>query len=194
MNFPYPTVTNFTSSVNITYYFNETDVSVYNINTNISESFFGKSEKDVLEFSYYNLNGIQNGWTYKQPKIIYISDVGSYTDVDYKKVNYSYRKTKTDYISYKNNFLIDIQSDFSSSNVFDGQHVASYNFLRNVAGNQSFPLIISEISPSRTELKLVPAFNKVPKTDEELYQNLYYESFIRKLVLVNDIWHQHRTA
>ncbi len=187
MNFPYPTVTNFTSSVNTAYYFNETDVSVYNVNTNISESFFGKSEKDVVEFSYYNLSGVQNGWTYKQPKIIYISDVGSYTDVDYKKVNYSYRKTKTDYISYKNNFLIDIQSDFSSSNVFDGQHVASYNFLRNVAGNQSFPLIISEISPSRTELKLVPAFNKVPKTDEELYQNLYYESFIRKLVLVNDI-------
>ena len=187
MNFPYPTVTNFTSSVNTAYYFNETDVSVYNVNTNISESFFGKSEKDVVEFSYYNLSGVQNGWTYKQPKIIYISDVGSYTDVDYKKVNYSYRKTKTDYISYKNNFLIDIQFDFSSSNVFDGQHVASYNFLRNVAGNQSFPLIISEISPSRTELKLVPAFNKVPKTDEELYQNLYYESFIRKLVLVNDI-------
>jgi hypothetical protein len=187
MNFPYPTVTNFTSSVNTAYYFNEEDVSVYNVNTNISESFFGKSEKDVVEFSYYNLSGIQNGWTYKQPKIIYISDVGSYTDVDFNKVNYSYRKTKTDYINYKNNFLIDIQSDFSSSNIFDGQHVASYNFLRNVAGNQSFPLIISEISPSRTELKLVPAFNKVPKTDEELYQNLYYESFIRKLVLVNDI-------
>jgi hypothetical protein len=187
MNFPYPTVTNFTSSVNTAYYFNETDVSVYNVNTNISESFFGKSEKDVVEFSYYNLSGVQNGWTYKQPKIIYISDVGSYTDVDFNKVNYSYRKTKTDYINYKNNFLIDIQSDFSSSNIFDGQHVASYNFLRNVAGNQSFPLIISEISPSRTELKLVPAFNKVPKTDEELYQNLYYESFIRKLVLVNDI-------
>ena len=187
MNFPYPIVTNFTSSVNTAYYFNAEDVNVYKVKTNISESFFGKSEKDVVEFSYYNLSGVQNGWTYKQPKIIYISDVGNYTDVDYKKVNYLYRKTKTDYISHKNDFLIDIQSDFSSSNIFDGQHIASYNFLRNVAGNQSFPLIISEISPSRTELKLVPAFNKVPKTDEELYQNLYYESFIRKLVLVNDI-------
>ena len=187
MNFPYPIVTNFTSSVNTAYYFNAEDVNVYKVKTNISESFFGKSEKDVVEFSYYNLSGVQNGLTYKQPKIIYISDVGNYTDVDYKKVNYSYRKTKTDYISHKNDFLIDIQSDFSSSNIFDGQHIASYNFLRNVAGNQSFPLIISEISPSRTELKLVPDFSKVPKTDEELYQNLYYESFIRKLVLVNDI-------
>lgn len=187
MNFPYPTVTNFTSSVNIAYYFNEEDIKVYDVNSNISESFFGKSEKDVVEFSYYNLSGVQNGWSYKQPKIIYISDVGNYIDVDYNKVNYSYRKTKTDYISSKNNFLIDIQSDFSSSNIFDGQHVASYNFLRNVAGNQSFPLIISEISPSRTELKLIPSFNKIPKTDEELYQNLYYESFIKKLVLINDI-------
>jgi len=187
MNFPYPIVTNFTSSVNTAYYFNAEDVNVYKVKSNISESFFGKSEKDVVEFSYYNLSGVQNGLTYKQPKIIYISDVGNYTDVDYKKVNYSYRKTKTDYISHKNDFLIDIQSDFSSSNIFDGQHIASYNFLRNVAGNQSFPLIISEISPSRTELKLVPDFSKVPKTDEELYQNLYYESFIRKLVLVNDI-------
>jgi hypothetical protein len=187
MNFPYPIVTNFTSSVNTAYYFNAEDVNVYKVKTNISESFFGKSEKDVVEFSYYNLSGVQNGLTYKQPKIIYISDIGNYTDVDYKKVNYSYRKTKTDYISYKNDFLIDIQSDFSSSNIFDGQHIASYNFLRNVAGNQSFPLIISEISPSRTELKLVPDFSKVPKTDEELYQNLYYESFTRKLVLVNDI-------
>ena len=187
MNFPYPIVTNFTSSVNTAYYFNAEDVNVYKVKTNISESFFGKSEKDVIEFSYYNLSGVQNGWMYKQPKIIYISDVGNYTDVDYKKVNYLYRKTKTDYISHKNDFLVDIQSDFSSSNIFDGQHIASYNFLRNVAGNQAFPLIISEISPSRTELKLVPAFNKVPKTDEELYQNLYYESFIRKLVLVNDI-------
>jgi len=187
MNFPYPIVTNFTSSVNTAYYFNAEDVNVYKVKTNISESFFGKSEKDVVEFSYYNLSGVQNGLTYKQPKIIYISDIGNYTDVDYKKVNYSYRKTKTDYISHKNDFLIDIQSDFSSSNIFDGQHIASYNFLRNVAGNQSFPLIISEISPSRTELKLVPDFSKVPKTDEELYQNLYYESFIRKLVLVNDI-------
>ena len=187
MNFPYPTVTNFTSSVNTAYYFNADDLNVYEVNTNISESFFGKSEKDIVEFSYYNLNGVQNGWSYKQPKIIYISDVGNYIDVDYNKVNYSYRKTKTDYISNNNNFLIDIQSDFSSSNVFDGQHVASYNFIRNVAGNPTFPLIISDISPSRTELKLIPSFNKIPKTDEELYQNLYYESFIKKLVLVNDI-------
>ena len=88
MNFPYPIVTNFTSSVNTAYYFNAEDVNVYKVKTNISESFFGKSEKDVVEFSYYNLSGVQNGWTYKQPKIIYISDVGNYTDVDYKKVNY----------------------------------------------------------------------------------------------------------
>ena len=87
MNFPYPIVTNFTSSVNTAYYFNAEDVNVYKVKTNISESFFGKSEKDVVEFSYYNLSGVQNGWTYKQPKIIYISDVGNYTDVDYKKVN-----------------------------------------------------------------------------------------------------------
>lgn len=187
MNFPYSTVTNFTSSVNIAYYFNEDDVKVYDVNTNISESFFGESEKDVVEFSYYNLNGVQNGWIYKQPKVLYISNVGNYVDVDYNNVNYLYRKPKTDYISNKNNFLIDIQSDFSSSNIFDGQHIASYNFIRNVSGTPSFPLIISDISPSRTELKLIPSFNKIPKTDEELYQNLYYESFIRKLVLVNDI-------
>ena len=71
MNFPYPTVTNFTSSVNTAYYFNADDLNVYEVNTNISESFFGKSEKDIVEFSYYNLNGVQNGWSYNQKLFIF---------------------------------------------------------------------------------------------------------------------------
>lgn len=187
MNFPYPITTQTTSSVNTAFYFNENDINLYDVNNNISESFFGKSEKDVIEFSYFNLDGVQNGWIYKQPKIIYLSDVGSYTNVDYETITYNYRRTKTDYITYKNNFLIDIQSDFSSSNIFDGQHIASYNFLRNVAGNQQFPLVISDISPSRTEIKLVPTFNKIPRNNEELYLNLNYESFTKKLLLISDI-------
>jgi hypothetical protein len=187
MTFPYPLVSNFTSSFNTASYFPGSDVLNYNQKTNLSDLFFGKSARDLIEFSYFNTIGEQNGFSYKTPSIKYLSEVGIYKDVDQNSITYNYRKTKTDYINYKNNFLIDIQSDLSSSNIFDGQHLVSYNFIRNLAGNQNYPLIISDISPSRTELKLIPSFVKRSNDNIIFYENLAYESFSRKLVLIEDI-------
>lgn len=187
MTFPYPLVSNFTSSYNTASYFSESDVIIYNQNTNFPDLFFGKSARDLTEFSYYNTIGEQNGWVYKKPSIKYLSEIGIYKDVDSNSITYNYRKVNTDYITYNNNILIDIQSDLSSSNIFNGQHVVSYNFLRNVAGSQDYPLIISDISPSRTELKLIPSFVKRSNDNNIFYENLSYESFSRKLVLVEDI-------
>jgi len=187
MTFPYPYISNFTSSYNSASYFSEADAILYNQTTDLPDLFFGKSERDVSECSYYNTIGEQNGWKYKKPSIKYLSDIGVYKDVDSNSITYNYRKTITDYINYKNNFLLDIKSDLSSSNVFEGQHVVSYNFLRNVAGSQEYPLIISDISPSRTELKLIPSFVKRSNDNKIFYENLAFESFSRKLVLIEDI-------
>ena len=187
MTFPYPYLSNFTSSYNTASYFSEADAIVYNQNTNLPDLFFGKSARDVSEFSYYNTTGDQNGWTYKKPSLKYFSDIGVYKDVDNNSITYNYRKIITDYINYNSNFLVDIKSDLSSSNIFEGQHVVSYNFLRNVAGSQEYPLIISDISPSRTELKLIPSFVKRSNDNNVFYENLAYEAFSRKLVLIEDI-------
>ena len=187
MTFPYPLVSNFTSSYNTASYFSEADSIIYKQNTTLPDLFFGKSARDVSEFSYYNTIGEQNGWLYKKPFIKYFSEIGIYKDVDDNSITYNYRKVNTDYITYNNNLLVDIQSDLSSSNIFDGQHIISYNFLRNVAGSQEYPLIISEISPSRTELKLIPSFIKRSNDNNVFYENLAYEAFSRKLVLIEDI-------
>lgn len=187
MTFPYPYISNFTSSFNTASYFNETDVINYDQNTNSPELFFGKSDRDVVEFSSYNTIGEQNSWNYNTSSIKYLSQVGVYKDVDRNSITYNYRQVQTNYIKYQNNILVDVQSDLSSSNIFDGQHVVSYNFLRNVAGNRDYPLIISEISPSRTELKLIPSFAKRSNDNNIFYQNLAYESFTRKLVLIEDV-------
>jgi len=187
MNFPYPLVSTFTSSFNTASYFSGDDVNNYNQNTNNPDIFFGKSDRDVVEFSYFNTIGEQNGWVYKNPKSQYMSQVGIYNDVDTNQFTYNYRKVKTNYINYQNNLLIDVGSDLSSSNVFDGQHIVSYNFTRTVAGSQSYPLIISDISPSRTELKLIPTFQKQSTDKNVFYENLHYESFCRKLVLIEDV-------
>ena len=187
MNFPYPLVSTFTSSFNTASYFNADDVNNYNQNTNNPDIFFGKSDRDVVEFSYFNTIGEQNGWIYKNPDVQYLSQVGIYTDVDKNQFTYNYRKVKTNYINYQNNLLIDIGSDLSASNVFDGQHITSYNFTRIVAGSQNYPLIISEISPSRTEVKLIPTFQKQSADKNVFYENLHYEAFCRKLVLIEDV-------
>ena len=187
MNFPYPLVSTFTSSFNTASYFSADDVNNYNQNTDNPDIFFGKSDRDVVEFSYFNTIGEQNGWIKKTPDVKYLSQVGIYKDVDATQFTYNYRKVKTNYIDYQNNFLMDVGSDLSSSNVFDGQHIVSYNFTRTVAGSQSYPLIISDISPSRTELKLIPTFQKQSTDKNVFYENLHYESFCRKLVLIEDV-------
>lgn len=187
MTFPYPLVSQFTSSFNTASYFSESDVLNYDQNTDLSDLFFGKSDRDTIEFSFFNTLGDQNGWNYKKSDTKYLSEIGVYKDVDKNTITYNYRKVNTNYIRYNNNFLVDIKSDLSSSNIFDGQHIVSYNFLRDCAGSQKYPLIISEISPSRTEIKLIPSFPKRSNNNEIFYENLAYESFSRKLVLIEDI-------
>jgi len=111
----------------------------------------------------------------------------TYKDVDNNTLTYNYKQYNSSYtIAFNKNILLSTLQDFSGSNINSGNHVASYNFIRNVAGNPDYQLYIKEISPSRREIKLTPSFKLDLTSEENILTNLQYQSFARKAVLIRD--------
>jgi hypothetical protein len=109
----------------------------------------GLSDQDVIEFSIYDIEGNLKSWNYINQTPIYNIINKKYKDVDQNILEYNYKKYDGGYkISFNRQILLDVLQDFSNNKVTENS-VISYNFLRNIAGNSKFPLIIKSISPSR---------------------------------------------
>jgi len=73
-------------------------------------------------------------------------------------VSYSYSQLINPFTLYKNNsILFQPPFDLNGIGITSGSYTVSYNFVREVAGNLSSSLTIKDISPSRTEIKLIPS-------------------------------------
>jgi hypothetical protein len=119
---------------------------------------FGFSSNDAIEVSTYNVedDSLVNWGVVNQEKE-YKTVTSTYLDALNVSHEYTYRELIRGFIQYKNDkILINPISDLNVLGVTDGSFKVSYNFIRNLAGNPNQPLSIKEISPSRTEVKLVP--------------------------------------
>jgi hypothetical protein len=125
------------------------------------DAWFGFSPKDAIEVSTYNVDddSLVNWGVVNQEKQ-YKTVTSTYLDALNVPHDYTYRELIRGFVQYKNDkILIDPISDLNAIGVTDGSFKVSYNFIRNLAGHPNQPLSIKEISPSRTEIKLVPQGN-----------------------------------
>lgn len=186
MSFPFPTISSNSGSLNSGSYFLQSDLDNFT-DTSFQEYYFGNSEQDVIEFSVYDINGNINSWRYLPVSPTYNVLNKTYKDVDNKTLSYSYKQYYSSYtISFNKNILLNVLNDLSGSNINSGNHVVSYNFIRNVAGNPKYQFSIKEISNSRREIKLTPSFKLDVTNEENVLIYLQYQSFVRKSALIRD--------
>ncbi len=123
------------------------------------EQYFGNSENDVVEFSLYNSNQDFLEFNTIVPNTTFSVLQGNYTDINNEEQSYNVITPITNYAKYDNNILLNVQEQITATGVGTGLYYGLYNFIRNIAGFPEKTLIIKEISPSRTELKLSLNFN-----------------------------------
>lgn len=174
----YQSTSSFTSSINTGSYFTNTENGLF-FNGYTTSSWFGLSKNDVIEIGVWDRNENLLGWNVLNESKSFNSITSSYINSLNLPVTYSYLKLISDLTIYQNtNILINPTENINDiTNFTSGSFYLTYNFTREIAGNNEFPLVIKEISPSRSELKLVPL---------KQFDNSY-TAFCEKEVFVQDI-------
>lgn len=113
---------------------------------------FGSIDDDNIEFSLYDLSGNLLGWTINNnpPKII---------DSGEMQVSGSYKE-----------MVLEPKVDIGRLGYNKGNFKVSYQFLHNRVGSnkKGEKVFIKEISPSRTEVRILPVFTGNDQQDEEI--------------------------
>lgn len=187
MAFPFITISSNVNSLNTGSYYSEKDLSTFNISQS-TEMFFAESSQDIIEFATYDILGNLNNWKTLSKNDTYSVTNKTYKDVDGKSFTYNYKKFNSSYIiSSERQILLNTVQDLNDSGILSGSYVVSYNFLRNVAGNNNYKLVVKSISVDRTELQLIPSFKLDVNNEENLLNNLNFEGFSRQMIVVNDL-------
>jgi hypothetical protein len=178
MPLPYLVTGNVTGSINSGSYFDSRDTSLFYV-TQSQDIWYGFSPNDAVEFSAFTTNdNTAVSWKVLNQNKQYTTIPLTYIDSLNNIQNYSYLQLNPQFILYKNNrILVNPIDDLVQSGIFDGSYNLSYNFVRNVAGNSENLLSIKEISPSRTELKLIP----------QRSPNVSYTAFCQKKFAIRDV-------
>jgi hypothetical protein len=157
MSLPYPLIGNFTGSINSGSFLNEQDTALFYVSQS-GDIWFGFSPNDIIEVSAYNTedDSLINWKPIGQDKK-YRNVTLSYLDSLNNVKSFSFKELINDYIQYKNNrILVNPIDHLNTLGITEGDYKLSYIFTRDMAGSPAKPLSVKEISPSRTEVKLVP--------------------------------------
>lgn len=187
MAFPYKTISTNVDSVNSGSFYDQSDLDNILSGSSI-DKYFGTSEQDIIEFSVYDIDGNLQIWNTIPVNPIYNVVSKTYKDVDQNVLTYNYKQYNSGYIiSFNRDILYDTLTNLSSSNITSGNHIVSYNNIRNIGGTPDYPLIIKNISVSRKELQLIPSFKTNINNEAESLISLELEAFATKKFLIRDI-------
>ena len=124
-----------------------------------SEKYFGTSDDDIIEFTLYNSEEEPLSFNRIFPTTTYSVLQGSYQNINYEQTDYVFNKPFTNYAFFNNSVLLNTRDFIKQSGLNNGLYYVLYNFIRNVAGTPDYNLVIKEISPSRTEIRLSFAYD-----------------------------------
>jgi hypothetical protein len=187
MSFPFVTISSNVTSLNTGSYYSQKDLSTFNVSQS-KDIFFAESSQDIIEFATYDIVGNLNNWKTLSKNDTYSVINKTYKDVNNNSFTYNYKKFNSSYIiSSDRQILLNTVEDLNDSGILSGSYVVSYNFLRNVAGNDKYKLVIKSISVDRKELQLIPSFRLDVNNEENLLNSLNFEGFSRQMILVNDL-------
>lgn len=187
MAFPYKTISTNTDSVNSGSFYDQADLDTISSGS-IVDKYFGSSEQDIIEFSVYDIDGNLQVWNTIPVNPIYNVVSKTYKDVDQNLLTYNYKQYNSGYIvSYDRSILFDTITHLSASNIVTGNHIVSYNMIRNIGGTPEYPLTVKNISVSRKEVQLIPSFKVDPTNEIQSLIGLELEAFATKKFLIRDI-------
>jgi hypothetical protein len=190
MAFPFNTISENLTNLNTGSFYAENDLAVFNLSRS-TDTFFGNSSQDIIEFSVFDIAGNLQHWNIVPKNDTYSVLNGNYVDVHQKTGSYNYYQFNSSYtISSGRQILLNTLNDLNAASIMSGSQVVSYSFLRNVAGNNANPLIIKSVSLDRKEVQLVPNFTLDATNPESVLLNNYYLGFCTGDVLLGDILRQ----
>ena len=159
MSLPYSITGSFTGSIDSGSVLNTQDTSLLYVSQS-GDVWFGLSDNDAIEIGVYSTDDqtleawgvIDQDKTFQTVNLTYLNNLNM-------PVTYSYNQLVNPFTLYKNNsILFQPVLDLSTLGIVStGSYVVSYNFIRQMAGNLSASLTIKDISPSGTEVKLIPS-------------------------------------
>lgn len=177
MSFLYPYTSNVTASIDSGSYINESDYQLFVKNPQ-GDFWYGISEKDSIEFSVYDLNENLLSWKSFENLGEYKTAILTYYDNKNQAIPYEYRQFVYGLPLYKTEkVLVEPALHLSQSNLPYGNYIVGYQLTRYLAGTPTTPLVIKDISPSKTEIKLIPF--------EQTTQ--YYNAFCLDKVPLDDV-------
>lgn len=178
MSLPYTVLGEFTGSVKSGSLLSVKDTGLFYVSQS-SDVWFGVSQNDAIEVASYstNDNTLQSwGTLYTDDKFQTVAL--TYLDNLNVPHSYTYNELVKPFTIYKNNeILLKPTEDLNAINVTEGSQLISYNFVREMAGSPTSTLTIKEISPSRTEIKLIPSGES----------DVQYDSFCIKKFPIRDV-------
>lgn len=121
--------------------------------------FFGDSDEDLIELSIYDTDQNLINFNRIIPKITYSVLEGQFRDINNNLTSFKVSNPFTNFVKNKNQILLHSQFDLKYNELPPGVYYLLYNPVRNLAGNPENKLVIKEISPNRTEIRLSFAFN-----------------------------------
>ena len=157
MSLPYTQLNTYIGSINSNICLSETDVPLLYDSQN-KDIWFGISANDVIEVGTYSTDDQTTlNWGIvgrdKQFQTVTLTYLDNLNNIN----RYSYSELITPFTIYKNqSILLTPSYDLANIGITEGNYIVSYNFTREMAGNILEPLIIKEISNTRTEIKLIP--------------------------------------
>ena len=177
MALQFSTLGNFTGSIFSGSYLGIQDAALF-ATSQSSDIFFGYSPRDITELTVFDTFDNQISWNLLDKDKMYSNATLTYTDALSNVQSYTYTELINQFITYRSKLiLLDPINDLSSSGIFDGTFKQTYIFSRNMAGSSDEHLVINDVSPSRTEIKLLPKVgNTIP-----------YASFCIKKFPISDI-------
>jgi hypothetical protein len=156
MSFLYPYTSNVTASISSGSYLNESDYKLF-VQKSQEDFWYGISEKDSIEFSVYDLDENLLSWKSFENIGEYKTEILTFYDNKNQAIPYEYRQFVYGLPLYKTEkVLVEPALHLSQSNLPNGSYIFGYQFTRYLAGTPTTPLVIQDISPNKTEIKLIP--------------------------------------
>ena len=185
-----------TSSLTIGSYIEKDNWDYIKDSTEVYGFPFGKSDKDYFDVSVYALDDTLITESVVKPSGIYKPFTGSYYDVRNKPVTYSHEYFVTDLvISGKDtqSVLINLAQELDKLSVTDGNYKVGIQLNRDLVGSSfdsSQRLMIDEISPSRTEVSIIPISLRTSIIESDVKLLREFESFSTGKLQIKEVLDQ----
>jgi len=170
MKLEYKYNTEVTNSLNTGYFLEQKDLDVI-VASKTKKVKFGQLPDEKIEVSVYDKTNNLIAHKRNDNQLESESIQRTYTDLDNNLIKYNFDSIKSGMFTVESaslkQLIVSPTDDLKDIDLGPGSYKVAYTLMTDVIGGNDEKLEISEISPSRTELKVVPA----KRANEDVYIN-----------------------